>query len=267
MSVTIDGTNGIISPGGDEAAVSVKTPLVTNNGTLALSATGSNVITAATNGTERMRISSGGYFKASNNGAFLGGSIHEFNQSVDQPNVLVDSTNASLTSTLVFASATRNTTNNSFYYFQAFNRTAVALKFQVADSGNVTNTNNSYGSISDVKLKQDIVDAGSQWDDIKNLRVRKYRWKSDPDGCLQMGLVAQEAELVSPGLIDEHPDYEEVEVTDEEGNVTTERQATGTTTKAVKYSVLYMKAVKALQEAMERIEALEAKVTALEAQA
>ena len=39
----------------------------------------------------------------------------------------------------------------------------------------------------------------------------------------------------------------------------------GTTTKTVKYSILYMKAVKALQEAMTRIETLETKVTALEA--
>ena len=36
------------------------------------------------------------------------------------------------------------------------------------------------------------------------------------------------------------------------------------TTKSVKYSVLYMKAVKALQEAMARIETLETKVAALE---
>ena len=34
--------------------------------------------------------------------------------------------------------------------------------------------------------------------------------------------------------------------------------------KSVKYSILYMKSIKALQEAMERIETLEAKVTALE---
>ena len=38
----------------------------------------------------------------------------------------------------------------------------------------------------------------------------------------------------------------------------------GTVTKQVNYSILYMKAVKALQEAMDRIETLEAKVTALE---
>ena len=39
-----------------------------------------------------------------------------------------------------------------------------------------------------------------------------------------------------------------------------------TTTKTVKYSILYMKAVKALQEAMDRIETLETKVAALEAE-
>jgi hypothetical protein len=42
------------------ASTSVTTPLVTNAGTLALSATGANVITASTNGEERMRIDSAG---------------------------------------------------------------------------------------------------------------------------------------------------------------------------------------------------------------
>jgi hypothetical protein len=68
----------------------------------------------------------------------------------------------------------------------------------------------------------------------------------------QIGLVAQEVELVSPGLVSESPDR------DAEGN------DLGTVTKSVNYSVLYMKAVKALQEAMERIESLEAAVTALQ---
>jgi hypothetical protein len=129
-------------------------------------------------------------------------------------------------------------------------------------NGDVENTNNSYGAISDEKVKQDIVDAASQWNDVKALRVRKFRFKADPTAPLQIGLVAQEAEIVSPGIVSEHPDYEEVEITDEEGNVKTERQPTGTVTKSVKYSVLYMKAIKALQEAMTRIEQLEAKVAA-----
>jgi hypothetical protein len=216
----------------------------------------SNVLTLGTNGgAERMRITAGGYFKASNNGTYRDstGTYHEFRNTIDDVTLIVGSTSASTsTAGILFVEADRNTTNNTFYAISYYNRGATAYKFRVADSGNVTNTNNSYGSISDVKLKQDIVDAGSQWDDIKNLRVRKYHWKSEPDGFMQLGLVAQEAELVSPGLVEEHQDR------DEEDNLT------GETTKSVKYSILYMKAVKALQEAMERIETLEAKVAALE---
>jgi hypothetical protein len=252
----------------------------TLNGTSALVFGDSRNVTA--DGTERARINSGGYFKASNTGGYLDstGSFHEFrSNAADQPIAMTYALSGSYSASVIDSRAERNTTNNSFYAYSYFNGTpgSYTARFRVADSGNVTNTNNSYGSISDVKLKQDIVDAGSQWDDIKGLRVRKYRWKSDPDGFMQMGLVAQEAELVSPGLIDEHPDYEEIEVPvlDDEGNavlnedgtpqVTKERNDLGTTTKAIKYSVLYMKAVKALQEAIERIETLEAKVAQLEA--
>jgi hypothetical protein len=42
------------------ASTSLTTPLVTNAGTLALSATGANIVTASTNGVERLRIASNG---------------------------------------------------------------------------------------------------------------------------------------------------------------------------------------------------------------
>jgi hypothetical protein len=119
--------------------------------------------------------------------------------------------------------------------------------FIVYSNGNVVNFNNSYGSISDIKLKENIVDAHSQWDDLKALQVRNYNFKEGQTHT-QIGLVAQEVELVSPGLVSESPDR------DEDGN------DLGTVTKSVNYSVLYMKAVKALQEAMERIETLEGMV-------
>ena len=123
--------------------------------------------------------------------------------------------------------------------------------FVVRTNGNVENTNNSYTGISDIKLKENIVDANSQWEDLKALQVRNYNLKEGQTHT-QIGLIAQEVELVSPGLVTESPDR------DEDGN------DLGTVTKSVNYSVLYMKAVKALQEAMERIEVLEAKVNALE---
>ena len=120
--------------------------------------------------------------------------------------------------------------------------------FVVYTNGNVQNTSNSYTAISDVKLKENIIDATSQWSDIKDLQVRKYNFKQETgqQTHTQIGLIAQEAELVSPGLVFESPDR------DAEGN------DLGTVTKSVNYSVLYMKAVKALQEAMDRIEILEA---------
>ena len=126
---------------------------------------------------------------------------------------------------------------------------------KVKGNGDLQNTNNSYGGLSDSKLKENIVDANSQWDDIKDVRVRNYNFKSSTGygTHTQIGVIAQELEAVSPGLVKESNDE------DADGN------SLGTTTKTVAYSVLYMKAVKALQEAMDRIETLEAKVAALEA--
>ena len=125
--------------------------------------------------------------------------------------------------------------------------------FRVFTNGNVENTNNSYTGLSDIKLKENIVDANSQWNDLKALQVRNYNFKEGQTHA-QIGLVAQEVELVSPGLVSESPDR------DAEGN------DLGTVTKSVNYSVLYMKAVKALQEAMARIEQLESEMAAVKAQ-
>jgi hypothetical protein len=142
-------------------------------------------------------------------------------------------------------SATAGTTiSNIAGFYSATGTGNGTASFRVYTNGNVVNTNNSYGAISDIKLKENIVDANSQWDDLKALQVRNYNFKEGQTHT-QIGLVAQEAELVSPGLVYESPDR------DEDGN------DLGTVTKSVNYSVLYMKAVKALQEAMERIEVLE----------
>jgi hypothetical protein len=125
--------------------------------------------------------------------------------------------------------------------------------YRVYSNGNVQNTNGSYTAISDQKLKENIADASSQWNDLKAIQIRNWNFKSETgyETHRQIGPIAQELELVCPGLVFETPDQ------DDKGN------DLGTTTKGVNQSVLYMKAVKALQEAMERIEALEAEVAAL----
>ena len=131
----------------------------------------------------------------------------------------------------------------------------------IYEDGDIRNNNNSYGQQSDIKLKENIVDAGTQWDDIKNLKVRKFNFKASTgfDTHTQIGLIAQEAELVSPGLVKEVKDRVKTEQISEVDGSTSYKESLSETekTKHVMYSVLYMKAIKALQEAMTRIETLE----------
>ena len=62
----------------------------------------------------------------------------------------------------------------------------------------------------------------------------------------RLGVIAQELEAAGMGgLVSEHDDLDE------------NNESIGTTTKSVKYSILYLKAVGALQEAQTRIESLE----------
>ena len=147
------------------------------------------------------------------------------------------------------------TDKNSVYSTFLRCRGGSTYRCYIRSTGNLENINNSYGGISDQKLKENIADAPSQWDDIKALQIRKYSFIDEQsDTPTQLGVIAQELEASGmSGLVSEAPDLDP----DTDADL-------GTTTKSVKYSVLYMKAVKALQEAMDRIEALEAKVATLE---
>jgi hypothetical protein len=224
-----------------------------------------------TNNTERARITSGGYFKASNDGTYVdsGSSVHELRSTTTDTVVARVTHNAASPYGMIIGFSGAAPDNNTNYFLSCRdNASGQTDRCIIYSDGDLANHDGVYGTISDERLKQDIVDAGSQWNDLKAVRFRKYRMKTDvaadENAPFMLGVVAQEIEQTSPGLVDEHPDFEEQEVTDEDGNVTTERVQVGTT-KTVKSSILLMKAAVALQEAMARIEALEARLEALEA--
>ena len=154
---------------------------------------------------------------------------------------------------LAFTANDPNTASRHFMMFSGTSGGTTTTRCVIDSNGNLRNVTGTYGSISDVALKENIVDANSQWDDIKNVRVRVFNFKVDDPSEKRIGVVAQELETVCPKLIDDLPDR------DSDGN------QIGTSKKSVKYSILYMKAIKALQEAQARIETLETKVAALEA--
>jgi len=145
-----------------------------------------------------------------------------------------------------------NCSNTSSYHI--ISSTGGADKFYVFGNGNVVNTNNSYGPLSDVKLKENIVDATPKLQDLMRVRIVNYNLKAELgyESHKQIGVVAQELEQVFAGLVDEMPDK------DAEGN------DLGTTTKSVKMSVFTPMLIKAIQEQQALITALTARITALE---
>ena len=112
------------------------------------------------------------------------------------------------------------------------------LRIAIRGDGDIENTNGSYGSLSDKRLKSNIVDANPQLEDIKKVKVRRYTL--DSTGETHIGVIAQELEEAGMnGLVTESEDTEY---------------------KGVKYSILFMKAIKAIQEQQALIEDLQTQI-------
>ena len=102
----------------------------------------------------------------------------------------------------------------------------------------------SFTNASDVSLKKDITDLTYGIDVLKNLKPRKYKMKTDDKE--QIGFIAQEVETAVPEVVD------------------TSETPNGDEHKGLAYGNLTAVLTKALQEAVTKIETLEAKVAALE---
>jgi len=124
------------------------------------------------------------------------------------------------------------------------------VRFVVFANGNVQNSNNSYGAISDQTKKENIVDATEKLESLKKVKIRNFNFIGDD--LKQIGVVAQELETIFPSMVEDIKDQ------DSEG-VELE-----TSTKSVKYSVFVPILIKAIQEQQELIETLQTKVAALE---
>jgi len=196
---------------------------------------------------EKARFTKEGNFYVGTTTAYL---TEKFNVSSasNQKNALFNNTNASYTELILNLRGSRNTSNGTWGFLQC-SRDGIADVLYIYDSGNVVNTNGSYGAISDAKLKENIVDASPKLADLMQVKVRNYNLKYDPTHK-QIGVVAQELETVFPSMIDESPDR------DAEGKVL------GTTTKSVKYSVFVPMLIKAMQEQQAIIESLKARLDA-----
>jgi len=109
---------------------------------------------------------------------------------------------------------------------------------RIQGDGSIYNYYGTYGTISDARLKENIVDATSKLDDLMQVKIRNYNLIDDESKTKQIGVIAQELETVFPNMVTE----------DEDGN------------KAVKSAVFVPMLIKAIQELNAKVTALEAKL-------
>ena len=202
----------------------------------------------ATNNTERMRIDSSGQLLLGITTNYFGERLTVYNSAATAaPVAFFYNPSGSSTGTILYTQS--ETAASTSWKILSGRATGGSERVVIYGNGNIQNANNSYGAISDIKLKENIVDATPKLDDLMQVKVRNYNLKTEPEHK-QIGVVAQELEEIFPSMIEEAPDR------DAEGN------DLGTNTKAVKYSVFVPILIKAIQELKAELDAVKAKVGA-----
>ena len=140
-----------------------------------------------TNGSERMRITSGGELL-----------IGKTSTGLTTNGVVIYNTNPN--SGQIFSSIPNSA--NSYHIWDTTNG---AFRFYVSGGGTIFATNTTISSLSDERLKENIQDLDIGLDAIMALRPRKYDWKKESGNSSKnvRGFIAQEVESIFPDLIDE----------------------------------------------------------------
>jgi len=212
-----------------------------------------------TNGSNRVEISNAdtklinNWFRASGTGTFGYGPGYGFhtieNGSSNEPICMfyhqVGTTAVQFYGINVISAAAHNNTTSRFFLGQG----GSTERIKIYSNGNIQNSNNSYGQLSDINLKENIVDATPKLDDINQVRVVNFNYIGDVDEETntpnkQIGVVAQELEEIFPGMVYECGDTE-------------------TPTKSVKYSVFVPMLIKAVQELTQEVQTLKDQINGI----
>lgn len=138
--------------------------------------------------------------------------------------------------------------NTSSYFYYGGDNTSV--RFNVRGNGGIYNYSANNVNLSDASTKKDIIPCESYWDKFKAIEIVKFKYIDQSHDDYNIGVIAQQVESVAPEFID----VDDWATPNGESKIM----------KAVYTEDLHNATIKVLQEAMAKIEQLEAKVTALE---
>jgi hypothetical protein len=151
----------------------------------------------------------------------------------------------------------RNYSPNNIYnaFLQCDDSTTNRLTLR--SNGGIANYSANNFNLSDRNAKKDISPAADTWDCIKEWEIVNYRYKDQSDDAdLNLGVIAQQVAESCPEVITV---FQEAKEATEDAPAQEERLG-------VREQQMYWMAIKALQEAQVRIEALEAEMAAVKAQ-
>jgi hypothetical protein len=223
---------------------------------------GSEVIAFETADTERMRITSGGFTKASNTSSYYnaGASFHELcSNVVNSSSLVVNNSSASgpYGITVIHSGASPN--NTADFFMECVDTTTA--RFQLRSNGGLANFQANNVNLSDERTKKDIIALESYWDKFKAIEIVKFKYKDQTHDDFNIGVIAQQVEKVAPEFIDIEG-WDTKPKFDEEGNeIINEEEPL----MSVYTADLYHATIKVLQEAMAKIEKLEAEIDELKA--
>jgi hypothetical protein len=202
-------------------------------------------LTFETNSTERARITSGGDFLIGKTTKAYG--RFEVAAADDWVSYFENSKSSGTIRGLrvSFQNATPNNTADFFLYCED----ATAVRAYFRSNGGLSNYQSNDTDLSDARTKKEITPVASMWDKIGALEIVTYKYNDQTHDDVNVGVIAQQVETVDPVWVDndgfgETPEGEEP-------------------LKTVYTKDITFAAIKALQEAMARIEKLEAEVAAL----
>ena len=211
-----------------------------------------------------MRITSGGYLKASTTGVYDtsdGGTYHEIRVTEADKSVLRVENAASSSPyglEVLFPNADPNNATN--YVFKAAFTNLANNIYTIFSNGTVS-------SRSDARWKKNIETTRNGYiDDLCKLRVVKYNWYNhEDDAPKELGLIAQEVEEVFPNLIHSNIVISKREVEQEDGTIIEEEFEDGVS-RSIKTSVLPFMLLKAMQEQQAQIQELKTEIDSLKNQ-
>ena len=152
--------------------------------------------------TERLRITSGGFMKASDDSSYLSlaGGFHELRNSTSNEMLVGTNTNAVPYGIQLRYTVSPNNTTSA--YLACLDGNGTVNRATIRSNGGLANFSANNVNLSDERLKESIQPSPSYLNKICSIPIVNYKYKDQTHDDYNLGVIAQQVEAVCPELVD-----------------------------------------------------------------